>query len=110
MDYLLPKRRWKASILVPVGAAAAIVVALILDLHSARENVSVSLVGVTNSSGRKVCIFRGTNGNEQAITYTVDLETTNAVWRMHVMVHRGGPIPAGQSFTFLLDAPTDPSA
>jgi len=73
-------------------------------------NVQVALVGFTNQAGRKVALFRGTNDSKRSLTYDIDVKT-NFPYAYHakvlLMVQRGGPIVPGQSFTFMVDAPSE---
>jgi hypothetical protein len=74
----MPRSRktfWIVSLLLAGCAGAAILAALIANSRPAPELVTLAFVGYTNDSGRKLYVFRGTNGSSRSIDYMAFVQT-----------------------------------
>src|SRR5438552_2103971 len=107
-----PKRFWIISLIIVVCVAAVALAALMMNSRPKPELVTVAFVGYTNDSGRRVCMFRGTNGSGEPITYWAHVEAKSQIGSYYATTDTDPiptKIPAGRSFTFSLDAPASGS-
>src|SRR4051812_21164824 len=92
------KTSWKRWTLA-FACVLAIALAVLFLKAPAPEPVSVRFVGSTNDDGRKMLIFKGTNGTAKAIScrayFTTDLTASSHPWSLPVCFHASDVQDAG---------------